>query len=72
MTDKAWITMTVEPYELVALVDWHLEQKRVCAIDERFEQAEVHRKRALELMKLREAAGETRRIAAEAAKKDPP
>ena len=57
MSDQAWITITVEPFELVALVDWHLEQKREQANKEEFAGAEYHRNRALELMKIREAAG---------------
>ena len=36
-------------YELTALIDWHLEQKRECANKEDFVSAEDHRKRALAL-----------------------
>ena len=57
MSEQAWITINVEPFELVALVDWHLERKREDADKEEYAGAEYHRTRAMELMKIREAAG---------------
>lgn len=51
------IDVKLEPYELVALVDWHIEQKQQSARKEEFQEAEFHRRRALELMEVREAAG---------------
>lgn len=52
MSEQAWITVNVEPFELVGLIDWHIEQKRVAVNNEEFTTAEYHRKRALELTKV--------------------
>jgi len=51
------ITVTIEPFELVALIDWHIDQKRESANKEEYSAADYHMKRAGELMKLREVAG---------------
>ena len=44
--------VNLQDYELRALIDWHLVQKREAADDEEYVQAEDHRKRALELAQL--------------------
>ena len=42
----------IAPYELSALIDYHLDLKRTCSNKEEYLEAEEHRKRALELAKL--------------------
>ena len=44
----------LKEYELQALIDWHIAQKRAMADDEEFIEAEDHRKRALELAQIAE------------------